>query len=156
MYKRQGINHAYITLHVGVGTFRPVEVEDITNHKMHGEWLEVPPTTVEQICHTQRQGGRVIAVGTTVVRALEGAAIQGTLTAFSGKTEIFIYPGYQWRVVDGLITNFHLPGSSLLMLVSAMIGRSRLLSLYQEAIAHHYRFYSFGDAMLILPQARTK
>lgn len=154
--QQRGINHAYITLHVGVGTFRPVEVEDITTHKMHGEWLEVSPATVEQIQYTKSQGGRVIAVGTTVVRALEGAVMEREdLAPYAGKTEIFIYPGYQWKVVDGLITNFHLPGSSLLMLVSSMIGRSRLLNLYQEAIAQEYRFYSFGDAMLILPEARN-
>jgi S-adenosylmethionine:tRNA ribosyltransferase-isomerase len=150
----RGIKQAFITLHVGVGTFRPVEVEDITHHQMHGEWLEVPASTVEQIRETKASGGRVIAVGTTVVRALEGAAANGELQPFSSKTELFIYPGYQWRVVEGLITNFHLPRSSLLMLVSALIGRQRLLDLYEEAIAHQYRFYSFGDAMLILPEAR--
>jgi S-adenosylmethionine:tRNA ribosyltransferase-isomerase len=149
-----GIKQASITLHVGVGTFRPVEVDDVTHHKMHSEWLEVPQSTVEQIRETQASGGRVIAVGTTVVRALEGAAVGGELQPFCGKTELFIYPGYQWRVVEGLITNFHLPRSSLLMLVSAMIGRQRLLNLYQEAIAHQYRFYSFGDAMLVLPEAK--
>lgn len=150
----QGIKQAFITLHVGIGTFRPVEVENITQHQMHSEWLEVPQSTVEQIRETKASGGRVIAVGTTAVRALEGAAVSGELQPFCGKTELFIYPGYQWRVVEGLITNFHLPRSSLLMLVSAMIGRQRLLKLYQEAIAHQYRFYSFGDAMLILPEAR--
>ncbi|MBE9192032.1 tRNA preQ1(34) S-adenosylmethionine ribosyltransferase-isomerase QueA [Gloeocapsopsis crepidinum LEGE 06123] len=148
----KGINTAFVTLHVGVGTFRPVEVEDITTHKMHGEWVEVSADTVDQIHKTQAQGGRVIAVGTTVVRSLEGAAVScGQLQPFCGKTDLFIYPGYQWRVVEGLITNFHLPKSSLLMLVSALIGRQRLLALYQEAIAHRYRFYSFGDAMLLLP-----
>jgi S-adenosylmethionine:tRNA ribosyltransferase-isomerase len=130
-----------------------VEADNVTHHKMHGEWLEVPQSTVKQIQETKSQGGRVIAVGTTVVRALEGAASSGQLQPYCGKTELFIYPGYQWRVVEGLITNFHLPRSSLLMLVSAMIGRQRLLDLYQEAIAHQYRFYSFGDAMLILPEA---
>ncbi len=150
----RGIQQASVTLHVGVGTFRPVEVENVTDHKMHGEWLEVPQSTVEQIRETKAAGGRVIAVGTTVVRALEGASAGGELQPYCGKTELFIYPGYQWRVVEGLITNFHLPRSSLLMLVSAMIGRQRLLELYQEAIAHDYRFYSFGDAMLILPEAR--
>ena len=148
----QGIQQAFVTLHVGVGTFRPVEVENITEHQMHEEWLEVPQSTVEQIRKTKASGGRVIAVGTTVVRALEGAAVGGELQPFCGKTQLFIYPGYQWRVVEGLITNFHLPRSSLLMLVSAMIGRQRLLELYQEAIASQYRFYSFGDAMLILPE----
>jgi S-adenosylmethionine:tRNA ribosyltransferase-isomerase len=149
-----GIKQAFVTLHVGVGTFRPVEVEDVKTHKMHGEWVEVCTATVEQIRATQAQGGRIIAVGTTTVRALEGAAESGQLQPFCGKTNLFIYPGYKWRVVDGLITNFHLPRSSLMMLVSALIGRQRLLALYQEAIAAQYRFYSFGDAMLILPEAR--
>jgi S-adenosylmethionine:tRNA ribosyltransferase-isomerase len=150
----KGIEQAFITLHVGVGTFRPVETDNITTHQMHGEWVEVPPETVEKIRQTQAQGGRVFAVGTTVTRALEGAAQAGTLQPYRGKVDLFIYPGYQWRVVEGLITNFHLPKSSLLMLVSALIGRKRLLELYQEAIAQNYRFYSFGDAMLILPEAR--
>ncbi|MFK0730924.1 MAG: tRNA preQ1(34) S-adenosylmethionine ribosyltransferase-isomerase QueA [Gloeotrichia echinulata HAB0833] len=148
----RGINQAFITLHVGVGTFRPVEVEDVTTHQMHEEWMEVPPSTVEQIRAAKAAGGRIIAVGTTVVRALEGAAQSGDLQAFCGKTNLFIYPGYQWRVVEGLITNFHLPRSSLLMLVSALIDRQRLLNIYQQAIASQYRFYSFGDAMLILPE----
>lgn len=151
----KGINRAFVTLHVGVGTFRPVEVEDVTRHQMHEEWVQVPPETVEKIRETKARGGRVIAVGTTGVRSLEGAAVSGELQPFCGKTDLFIYPGYQWRVVDGLITNFHLPRSSLLMLVSALIGRDRLLGLYQEAIAQEYRFYSFGDAMIILPPANT-
>ena len=154
--RERGIKQASITLHVGVGTFRPVEVDDVTHHQMHSEWLEVPLSTVEQIRETQASGGRVIAVGTTVVRALEGAAASGELQPYCGKTELFIYPGYQWRVVEGLITNFHLPRSTLLMLVSALIGRVRLLELYQDAIAQNYRFYSFGDAMLILPEAVLK
>ena len=151
-----GINQAFITLHVGVGTFRPVEVEDVTTHAMHEEWIEVSVDTVEQIRATQAAGGRIIAVGTTVVRALEGAAQLGDLQPFMGKTNLFIYPGYKWRVVEGLITNFHLPRSSLLMLVSALIGRERLLDIYQEAIASEYRFYSFGDAMVILPADKKK
>ena len=149
----RNINQAFVTLHVGVGTFRPVEVEDVTTHQMHEEWIEVPRATVEQIRATKAAGGRIIAVGTTAVRALEGAAESGNLQPFCGKTDLFIYPGYQWQVVDGLITNFHLPRSSLLMLVSALIGRQRLLNIYNEAIAFGYRFYSFGDAMLILPEA---
>ncbi len=149
----RGINQAFITLHVGVGTFRPVEVENVNTHKMHEEFIQVPPETVEQIRATKASGGRIIAVGTTVTRALEGAAKSGNLQRFSGKTDLFIYPGYEWQVVDGLITNFHLPRSSLLMLVSALIGRERLLNIYQQAIASQYRFYSFGDAMLILPEA---
>jgi S-adenosylmethionine:tRNA ribosyltransferase-isomerase len=120
---------------------------------MHEEWIEVPQETVEKIRATKAAGGRIIAVGTTAVRALEGASQSGELQAFCGKTNLFIYPGYQWRVVEGLITNFHLPRSSLLMLVSALIGRQRLLNIYQEAITKRYRFYSFGDAMLILPEA---
>ncbi|MEL6494613.1 MAG: tRNA preQ1(34) S-adenosylmethionine ribosyltransferase-isomerase QueA [Cyanobacteria bacterium J06623_7] len=151
----RGIEQAQITLHVGIGTFRPVEIEQIEGHTMHQEWIEVSESTVKQIRATKANGGRVIAVGTTVTRALEGAAAaseSGQLEPFRGKTDLFIYPGYQWQVIDGLITNFHLPGSSLLMLVSAMIGRERLLKLYQEAITLNYRFYSFGDAMFILPQ----
>ncbi len=150
----KGIGWTFVTLHVGVGTFRPVESEDITAHEMHGEWIEVPIAVVNKIRETQANGGRVIAVGTTSVRSLEGAAqVTGQLAPFCGKTNMFIYPGYEWRVVDGLITNFHLPKSSLMMLVSALIGRSRLLALYQTAIDRDYRFFSFGDAMLILPEA---
>ena len=152
--EERGIQQAFVTLNVGVGTFRPVEVEDVTTHQMHSEFAVVPDSTVEKILKTRARGGRIIAVGTTAVRSLEGAAAGGELQSFSGKTDLFIYPGYQWRVVDGLITNFHLPKSSLLMLVSALVGRCRLLDLYQEAIANQYRFYSFGDAMLILPTAR--
>jgi S-adenosylmethionine:tRNA ribosyltransferase-isomerase len=149
----QGITQAYVTLHVGIGTFRPVEVERITDHTMHAEWVELPVETVDRIQQTKAQGGRIIAVGTTVVRSLEGVATQvGTLQPYCGKVNLFIYPGYQWQVVDGLITNFHLPHSSLLMLVSALVGRERLMALYQDAITQQYRFYSFGDAMLILPE----
>ena len=150
--EQMGVKQAFITLHVGVGTFRPVEVEEITTHQMHGEWIEVSEETVAQIQDTKAKGGRVIAVGTTVTRALEGAAQDGMLKPFQGKTSIFIYPGYEWRVIDGLITNFHLPKSSLMMMVSALIGRTTLLALYEEAIAQQYRFYSFGDAMLLLPK----
>jgi S-adenosylmethionine:tRNA ribosyltransferase-isomerase len=140
-----------------VGTFRPVEVEDVTQHKMHEEWVEVSAETVAKIRETKARGGRVIAVGTTSVRSLEGAAAAtGQLQPFCDQTDLFIYPGYEWRVVDGLITNFHLPRSSLLMLVSALVGRQRLLDLYREAIAHKYRFYSFGDAMLILPKSGNR
>lgn len=151
----KGIRQAFVTLHVGVGTFRPVEAEDITQHQMHSEWIEVPAETVELIRQTQAAGGRIIAVGTTATRSLEGAAnVTGKLEPFCGKTNIFIYPGYQWRAIDGLITNFHLPKSSLMMMVSALIGRERLLALYEEAKQENYRFYSFGDAMLILPEAK--
>jgi S-adenosylmethionine:tRNA ribosyltransferase-isomerase len=147
----QGINQSYVTLHVGIGTFRPVEAEDITTHQMHHEWLEISAETVAQIIATKAAGGKIYAIGTTAVRVLETAAQTGKLQPYSGNTNIFIYPGYQWRIVDGLITNFHLPGSSLMMLVSAMIGRQRLLDLYQIAMLDRYRFYSFGDAMLIQP-----
>ncbi|MEM9004044.1 MAG: tRNA preQ1(34) S-adenosylmethionine ribosyltransferase-isomerase QueA [Cyanobacteria bacterium P01_F01_bin.86] len=146
-----GIDRTFITLHVGIGTFRPVEAETITDHKMHAEWLDISAATVAKIRQTKANGGRVIAVGTTVTRALEGAAQGGELRPLQGKTNLFIYPGYEWQVLDGLMTNFHLPGASLMMLVSAMIGRERLLQLYAEAIREEYRFYSFGDAMLILP-----
>jgi S-adenosylmethionine:tRNA ribosyltransferase-isomerase len=147
----RGIQQATVTLHVGVGTFRPVTVADITQHEMHSEWLTVSAEAVAQVLATKAQGGRVFAVGTTTVRCLETAAQSGELQPYCGQTNIFIYPGYQWKSIDGLITNFHLPGSSLMMLVGALIGRQRLLDLYQIAIAEGYRFYSFGDAMLILP-----
>jgi len=149
----RGIDQARLTLHVGIGTFRPVETDHILEHTMHAEWVNLPAATVTAIQNTKARGGRVIAVGTTVARALEGACQEKPLAPWQGKTDVFIYPGYQWRVVDGLITNFHLPKSSLLMLVSALVGRERLLALYEDAIARQYRFYSFGDAMLILPEA---
>ncbi|WP_371257402.1 tRNA preQ1(34) S-adenosylmethionine ribosyltransferase-isomerase QueA [Synechococcus sp. PCC 6312] len=149
--KHHGINHCFVTLHVGLGTFRPLELEDVTQHELHQEWIEVGLETVEQIQKTQASGGRIIAVGTTVVRSLETAAQGGILAPFCGESNLFIYPGYQWQVVEGLITNFHLPRSSLLLLVSALIGRNALLNLYNLAIQARYRFYSFGDAMLLLP-----
>ncbi len=153
----KGIQTAKITLHVGIGTFRPVEVSDIETHQMHQERIEVSAATIEKINQTKANGGRIIAVGTTSTRALEGtAAICGELQPYTGKTDLFIYPGYQWQVIDGMITNFHLPGSSLMMMVSALIGRERLLAIYEEAIEQDYRFYSFGDAMLILPEATLK
>ena len=152
----KGVETAAVTLHVGIGTFRPVEVSKIETHQMHQERIDVPEETVEKIRQTKANGGRVIAVGTTSTRALEGAAaLSDELQPYQGKTDIFIYPGYQWQVIDGLITNFHLPGSSLLMMVSALMGRQRLMDIYQDAIANQYRFYSFGDAMLILPEATT-
>jgi len=152
--QQHNVNITYVTLHVGVGTFRPVEAENITDHTMHSEWLQVSPDTAEAIRATKAAGGRVFAVGTTAVRSIETAAASGEIQPYCGKTELFIYPGYRWRAIDGLITNFHLPHSSLLMLVAALIGRSRLLDLYRDAIANDYRFYSFGDAMFILPEAR--
>ncbi|MGK7911960.1 MAG: tRNA preQ1(34) S-adenosylmethionine ribosyltransferase-isomerase QueA [Synechococcus sp.] len=147
----RGISTTTVTLHVGLGTFRPVEVDTILEHQMHGEWIDVPSATVDKIAATQAAGGRVIAVGTTVARSLETAAQAGPLEPFCGKSHLFIYPGYDWRVLDGLITNFHLPKSTLLMMISAAIGRDRLLDLYAECLTTGYRFYSFGDGMILLP-----
>ncbi|MDC0832867.1 S-adenosylmethionine:tRNA ribosyltransferase-isomerase [Geitlerinema sp. FC II] len=152
----RGVRRAFVTLHVGVGTFRPVEVSDITQHAMHEEWAKVPHETVEAIREAKARGGRIIAVGTTAVRSLEAAVASSgdrELEPFCGKTDLFIYPGYRWRLVEGLITNFHLPKSSLMMLVSSLVGRERLLTLYREAIAQNYRFFSFGDAMFVTPEA---
>lgn len=145
-----GVNLGFVTLHVGLGTFRPVNVERITDHVMHREYYSVPPETAELVNRTRAAGGRVIAVGTTSVRTLETAAAGGQVQAGSGWTDIFIYPGYQFRAIDALVTNFHLPKSSLLMLVSALAGRDNILAAYQEAVAERYRFFSFGDAMLII------
>ena len=154
---QKGVQRAEVTLHVGLGTFRPVESEEITHHQMHAEWVDLPQATVDLIQATKARGNHVFAVGTTTVRTLEGVATQtGQLQAYRGPVNLFIYPGYQWKVVDGLITNFHLPGSSLLMLVSGLVGRQRLMDLYQEAINQNYRFYSFGDAMAILPTAQNQ
>ena len=150
--KAVGAEFAYVTLHVGAGTFQPVRTADIREHRMHQEWLSVPPETVEAIQRARARGGRVIAIGTTTVRALESAAQatpDGQLSAWSGDTQIFIYPGYDWQVVDALFTNFHLPESTLLMLVSAMGGRERVLAAYHEAVRAGYRFFSYGDAMFL-------
>lgn len=145
-----GIQSAWVTLHVGAGTFQPVRVENLDEHRMHSEWLEVSAATCEQIAQTRAAGGRVIAVGTTSVRSLETAAASGELQPYVGETSIFIKPGYRFRSIDGLITNFHLPESTLLMLVSALAGREQVLRAYQHAIDAGYRFFSYGDAMLIL------
>ncbi len=148
--KQKGIKIAYITLHVGIGTFKPVKEKEIEKHKMHAERFEIPHQTAELINRTKKEGKRVIAVGTTVVRALESIAnVNGLVRAYKGSTEIFIYPGYRYRVIDALITNFHLPKSTLLMLVSAFYDREKILSCYKEAIKNNYRFFSFGDAMFI-------
>lgn len=147
----RGVKTGFLTLHVGLGTFRPVQTERVEEHLMHSEFFMLPPTLVEQIGATKKAGNRVIAVGTTVVRVLESQADpEGRLKAGSGETAIFIYPGYQFKVVDGLITNFHLPRSTLLMLVSAFAGREFILESYAHAVQNRYRFFSFGDAMLIL------
>lgn len=145
-----GINLGFVTLHVGLGTFRPVQVETIEQHTMHEEFYSVPPATADLIRETKLRGGRVIAVGTTSIRTLEAAAYDKTsVTVGNGSTKIFIYPGYTFRIVDALITNFHLPKSTLLMLVSAFAGREFILQAYREAVAQRYRFFSFGDAMFI-------
>jgi S-adenosylmethionine:tRNA ribosyltransferase-isomerase len=147
----QGIHLAYVTLHIGLDTFAPVTEDRPTEHKIHTEWCEVDEVAVETIRAARAQGGRVIAVGTTSVRALESAATEsGELQPYRGDTSLFILPGYRFKVVEAMITNFHLPRSTLLMLVSAFAGRERILSAYEEAKRHQYRFYSFGDAMLIL------
>lgn len=145
----RGVEGAYCTLHVGAGTFQPVREQDITRHQMHAEWLEVDQALVDAVAATKQRGGRVVAVGTTALRALESAAAAGALAPYKGDTQLFIYPGYEFKVVDALITNFHLPGSTLLMLVSALAGREQILSAYAHAVAHRYRFFSYGDAMLI-------
>ena len=147
--EQRGIGSARLTLHVGAGTFQPVRGEDVSEHRMHQEWCEVGPEVVEAVSATRERGGRVIAVGTTVVRALESAAAAGGLRPFSGETELFITPGYHFRAVDALITNFHLPRSTLLMLVSAAAGRERVLAAYRHAVEARYRFFSYGDAMFV-------
>lgn len=147
---QKGIQKGFLTLHVGAGTFQPVRVSSIADHKMHSEYLEVDPLLCDQIMQTKKSGGKVIAVGTTVVRALETAARSGELKPYVGDTDIFITPGFKFSVIDGMITNFHWPRSTLLMLVSALIDREKLLAIYQEAIREGYRFFSYGDAMLIL------
>ncbi|MDF2500205.1 MAG: S-adenosylmethionine:tRNA ribosyltransferase-isomerase [Anaerosporomusa subterranea] len=148
--KEKGARLAFITLHVGLGTFRPVAAEDITDHVMHREYFSVSEEAAEAVNQAKEQGGRVIAIGTTSIRTLETAARNGRLAAGSGWTDIFIYPGYQFQLVDGIITNFHLPKSTLIMLISAFAGRERVLTAYKEAVEREYRFFSFGDAMLLL------
>ena len=147
----RGIESGYVTLHVGAGTFQPVRAERIEDHAMHREWLNVGAGLVEQIRRTRERGGRVVAVGTTVVRALESAARDGQLAPFAGETQIFIFPGYRITTVDALLTNFHLPESTLLMLVSAFAGREFVLDAYRHAVEQRYRFFSYGDAMLVWP-----
>ena len=145
-----GVKVCYVTLHVGLGTFRPVKAENLDEHEMHAEYCVIPQETADVVNETKRQGGRVICVGTTSCRTIESwAAEDGTLTASAGWTKIFIYPGYRFKVLDGLITNFHLPESTLIMLVSALAGREHVLSAYEQAVGERYRFFSFGDAMFI-------
>ncbi len=152
----RGVDFDFVTLHVGAGTFQPVRSERIEDHHMHREWLNVGAELVEKIHRTRARGGRVIAVGTTVVRALEAArGGRDAVGPFAGETQIFIFPGYRITSIDGLITNFHLPESTLLMLVSAFAGRELVLSAYQHAVEQRYRFYSYGDAMLVWPSRQT-
>lgn len=145
----RGIETAFVTLHVGAGTFQPVRVEDVAEHKMHSEWYEIPQATVDSIARTRQRGGKVVAAGTTAMRALESAARHGNIAARSGDTDIFITPGYRFRIVDRLLTNFHLPRTTLLMLVSAFGGTAHIREAYRHAVAERYRFFSYGDAMLI-------
>jgi S-adenosylmethionine:tRNA ribosyltransferase-isomerase len=147
--RARGADIAYLTLHVGAGTFQPVRQKDLARHKMHAEWYDVPQATVAMIMAARAKGGRVLAVGTTALRALESAAAKGELTAARGETRLFVLPGYRFRVVDRLLTNFHLPKSTLLMLVSAFGGMDNIRRAYRHAIEQRYRFYSYGDAMLI-------
>lgn len=150
--RAKGVDFGFVTLHVGAGTFQPVRRDSLEDHVMHREWLNVGAELVEKMRRTRAQGARVVAVGTTVVRALESAKRDGLVEPFAGETQIFIFPGYRISSVDALITNFHLPESTLLMLVSAYAGRERMLDAYRHAVAQRYRFFSYGDAMLIFPQ----
>ena len=150
--QEKGVETAFVTLHVGLGTFRPVKEDDVLQHKMHSEHYHLPQETVDKILQTKQNGGRVIAVGTTSCRTLEAVATEhdGKLVAADGYTDIFIYPGYQFKVLDGLVTNFHLPESTLIMLVSALLGYDKTMHAYDVAVKERYRFFSFGDAMCIL------
>lgn len=149
--RARGVQFTEVTLHVGAGTFLPVKVEDVTTHRMHAEWGEVTAAAAEAINATKAAGGRVIPVGTTALRLLESAARDGQLHPWRGTTDIFIYPGFRFQIADALMTNFHLPKSTLLMLVSALMGRDRMLKVYDHAIRQGYRFFSYGDASLLVP-----
>ena len=149
----RGVACSEVTLHVGAGTFLPVKVEDVTTHRMHAEWGEVSAKAAAEINATKAVGGRVIPVGTTALRLIESAAASGRVEAFRGTTDIFIYPGYRFRVTDALMTNFHLPKSTLLMLVSALMGVDRVRRIYDHAVKQGYRFFSYGDASLLVPES---
>ncbi len=149
----RGVQRATVTLHVGAGTFQPVRSENIAEHRMHREWYDVPAATVQAIDRTRAAGGRIVAAGTTALRALESAARDGSLRARQGETDLFITPGFEFRVVDRLVTNFHLPKSTLMMLVSAFAGHAHVMALYRHAIESRYRFFSYGDAMLLARRA---
>ncbi|WP_145104124.1 tRNA preQ1(34) S-adenosylmethionine ribosyltransferase-isomerase QueA [Cereibacter sediminicola] len=146
-----GVAFTEVTLHVGAGTFLPVKVDDVTTHRMHAEWGEVTEAAAAEIAATKAAGGRVIPVGTTALRLIESASATGTIRPWRGETDIFIYPGYRFRVTDALMTNFHLPKSTLLMLVSALMGEARIRAIYDHAVRHDYRFFSYGDASLLIP-----
>ena len=149
--KAKGVNIAHVTLHVGLGTFRPVKVDDVEQHHMHSEFYIVEEDQAKLINDTRKNGGRVIAVGTTSCRTLESRwKAHGKICACEGETDIFMYPGFEFKVIDGLITNFHLPESTLIMLVSALAGKEHVMAAYEEAVKERYRFFSFGDAMIIL------
>lgn len=150
-----GVSFTHVTLHVGAGTFLPVKVDDVTTHKMHAEWGHVSAAAAAEIAATKAAGGRVIPVGTTALRLIESAARAGSVQRWEGTTDIFIYPGFTFQVADGLMTNFHLPKSTLMMLVSALIGQDRIREIYAHAIAESYRFFSYGDASLLLPLGAT-
>jgi S-adenosylmethionine:tRNA ribosyltransferase-isomerase len=152
----QGVELAFLTLHVGAGTFAPVRTERIEDHELHAEWLQVSATVCDAVARCRGRGGRVVAVGTTSVRALETAARGGALAPFAGDSRLFIYPGFGFRVVDAMVTNFHLPESSLLMLVSAFAGKEATLAAYRHAVAERYRFFSYGDAMFVTPNAAAR
>src|SRR5688572_1896945 len=152
----RGVERAFLTLHVGAGTFAPVRSERIEEHELHAEWLEVPAATCAAVERCRATGGRVVAIGTTSVRALETAARGGVLAPFAGDSRLFIYPGFDFRVVDAMVTNFHLPESSLLMLVSSFAGHAATLAAYRHAVAQRYRFFSYGDAMFVTPQPAAR
>ena len=147
-----GVQISFVTLHVGAGTFLPVKVDDVTSHKMHAEWGEVSEAAAAQIAATKAAGGRVIPVGTTALRLIESAARSGAIQPWRGETDIFIYPGFSFHVADALMTNFHLPKSTLMMLVSALVGQDRIRTIYDHAVAQGYRFFSYGDASLLIPK----
>ena len=147
--RKKGIKISYVTLHVGIDTFKPITTQDIRDHKMHKEYFEISEEVAEEINRTKREGGRIIAVGTTTVRTLESRTIEGRVIPGSGETDLYIFPGYKFRLVDGIITNFHLPKSSLLVMMAAWMGRELLFKSYREAIERGYRFFSFGDAMFV-------
>lgn len=154
--KAKGVETAFVTLHVGAGTFQPMKVDNVKDHIMHAEYVEVEPAVVEQVKAAKARGGRVVAVGTTSVRSLESASQSGEIVPMKGDTSIFIYPGYKFKTVDALVTNFHLPESTLIMLISAFAGYDHVMSAYQAAVEQKYRFFSYGDAMFITRNAQAK